>query len=293
MQKQPEWTILKILEWTTSYFKSHNIDSPRTTAEILLAHTLNVKRIDLYLQFDKPLDKDELALFKSLIKRRKNREPVAYITGSKGFWSFDLEITKDTLIPRPETECLVEKALKLLPEDLTANRVLELGTGSGAIIIALASERPHNIFFATDYSVAALMVAQKNATNNLSGTGINFFSSDWFAPLKKYDQIKFDIIISNPPYIKSAVIPTLQPEIWKYEPLNALDGGPNGLSAYRQILAEAHHYLKEDGNLLFEIGHDQKPELEAIIEQSKVYSNPVFFKDYSKFYRIVSIKKQK
>ena len=291
--KPPEWTILKILEWTTSYFKSHRIDSPRSTAEILLAYTLNIERIDLYLQFDKPLDKAELSLFKSLIKRRRNREPVAYITGHKEFWSIDLSITKDSLIPRPETECLVETALSLLQEDLSgAARVLELGTGSGAIIIALASEEPKNIFFASDNSINAVMLAGENALRHGFGAAIHFFSGDWFGPLKN-DLLKFDIIISNPPYIKSAVIPSLEPEIWKYEPLNALDGGKDGLAVLRLILTSAHNYLKEEGSLLLEIGHDQKDDLKAIIEECGAYDNIVFIKDYSGFYRIASMKKNK
>ncbi|MCD6186140.1 MAG: peptide chain release factor N(5)-glutamine methyltransferase [Deltaproteobacteria bacterium] len=292
-QKPPEWTILKILEWTTSYFKSHHIDSPRSTAEILLAHVLKLKRIDLYLQFDKPLDKAELSFFKSLIKRRRNREPVAYITGHKEFWSIDLSVTKHSLIPRPETECLVETALSLMPEDLPdAARVLELGTGSGAITIALASERPGSIFFASDYSIDALMLARKNAVRNGPGAPIHFFSGDWLAPLKN-NQLKFDIIISNPPYIKSAVIPGLEPEIWKYEPAKALDGGENGLVALKQILVNAHKYLKEKGSLLLETGHDQKDDLEGIIEECNAYEDIIFLKDYSGFYRIVSMKKKK
>lgn len=289
--KPLEWTILKILEWTTSYFKSHGIDSPRSTAEILLAHTLHVERIDLYLQFDKPLDNAELSFFKSLIKRRRNREPVAYITGRKEFWSIDFSITKHSLIPRPETECLVETALALMPEDLPGPaRVLELGTGSGAIIIALASEKPKDIFFASDNSIDAVMLAGKNAVQHGFGPAINFFSGDWFAPLKS-DLLKFDIIISNPPYIKSAIIPSLEPEIWKYEPINALDGGKDGLSALRHIVISAHNYLKEKGRLLLEIGHDQKDALWAIIEECGAYDNIVFIKDYSGFYRIVSMKK--
>lgn len=292
-QKPPEWTILKILEWTTSYFKSYHIDSPRATAEILLAHVLKLKRIDLYLQFDKPLDKSELSFFKSLIKRRRNREPVAYITGHKEFWSIDLAVTKNSLIPRPETESLVETALSLMPEDLPdSSRILELGTGSGAISIALASERPENTFFASDYSVDTLILARENAVRNVPDASIYFFSGDWLAPLKN-NQLKFDIIISNPPYIKSAVIPGLEPEIWKYEPAKALDGGKNGLVALKQILVSAHNYLKEGGSLLLETGHDQKDDLEGIIEECNAYENIIFIKDYSGFDRIVSMKKKK
>ena len=146
MQNQPtsgntHWTIIKVVQWATSYFKTHDIESPRVSAEILLAHTLKCERIDLYLNHDQPLVADELSRFKTLIKRRINREPVAYIIGVKEFWSMDLEVTRDVLIPRPETECLVEAALDLLSENSgsQSRRILDVGTGSGAIILALAS----------------------------------------------------------------------------------------------------------------------------------------------------------
>jgi len=289
----PEWTIIKLLDWTTSYFKSHNIDSPRSTSEILLAHTLGLKRIDLYLRYDQPLTLDELLLFKTYIKRRINREPVAYITGHKEFLSIDLLLNEHSLIPRPETECLVEAVLSLLPKDLpAAARILELGTGSGAIIIALASERPGNIFFASDYSLDAIILARENAVQNAPGASIHFFSGNWLAPLKN-NQLKFDIIISNPPYIKSAIIPGLEPEIWKYEPAMALNGGENGLFALKQILVSAYNYLKEEGILLLETGHDQKDDLKGIIEKCNAYKDIVFTKDYSGFDRLVSMKKKK
>ncbi len=291
--KQPEWTILKILEWTTSFFKSHGIDSPRSTAEILLAHALNLKRIDLYLQFDKPLARSELARFRSLIKRRRNREPVAYITGHKEFWSIDLSITKHSLIPRPETECLVEAALAFMSEDLLdGSRILELGTGSGAAIIALASERPSNMFFASDNSVDAVLLAGSNAVKHGLGSTIHFFAGDWFVPLKD-NSLPFDMIISNPPYIKSGIISDLEPEIREYEPLNALDGGRDGLAALRHIVTNAPEYLIEGGHLLLETGHDQKNDIEAIVDECRAYDNIIFTKDYSGFDRIVSMRKKK
>ncbi len=155
--REAEWTILSLIKWATGYFTSHGIDSPRATAEILLATLLNLKRIDLYLRYDQPLLKSELSEFKSLIKRRINREPVAYIIGKKEFWSLDLEVNPNVLIPRPDTETLVEAALNCLgPADSPpdpAGQVLELGTGSGAIVLALASERPAYRYIATDISL--------------------------------------------------------------------------------------------------------------------------------------------
>ncbi len=146
MPRAHDWTILKLLKWTTTYFKSRQIDSPRMTAEILLAHCLKTQRIDLYLDHDRPLSGSELAEFKALIKRRADREPVARVIGSKEFWSMDFQVTGDTLIPRPDTECLVEAALSLLASNNSTRRVLELGTGTGAVTAALASEQPHHLF---------------------------------------------------------------------------------------------------------------------------------------------------
>ena len=296
--RDPEWTIIKLLKWTTSYFKSHDIDSPRSTAEILLAHVLKLKRIDLYLQYDKPLYIDELSKFKVLIKRRIEREPVAYIIGVKEFWSMDFAVTKDVLIPRPETECLVEAALSLLPDDKSPDvkrmpkSILELGTGSGAVILAIASMWPKYIYFASDHSVKAVKLARQNSKLHGLDTAVNFFCADWLMPLKSEMQ-PFDMIISNPPYVPTMVIGRLQPEIYKYEPISALDGGKDGLFCLRHIINTAHLYLNPNGSLLLEIGHDQKNDVRSIIEKCGNYENVVFINDYSGYNRVVRVKKKK
>ncbi len=287
----PEWTIIKLLRWTTSYFKSHDIDSPRSTSEILLAHTLGLKRIDLYLRYDQPLTGDELLLFKTYIKRRINREPVAYIVGTREFWSINLAVTKDVLIPRPETECLVETALSLPELGSGPKRILELGTGSGAIILALASERPEYIYFASDSSVEAVKLAFMNAKLHHLDGKINFFTGDWLEPLKNTGQL-FDMIISNPPYIRTLSIPELQPEIYKYEPITALDGGKTGLDSIKKIIFEAHAFLVQKGILLLEIGHDQKDQIKETIDDCGNYENVFFNKDYSGHYRMVCMRKK-
>ncbi|MBU1163218.1 MAG: peptide chain release factor N(5)-glutamine methyltransferase [Proteobacteria bacterium] len=290
--KFPEWTISKLLRWTASYFQSHDIDSPRSTSEILLAHTLGgLKRIDLYLRYDQPLNSDELSIFKTYIKRRIDREPVAYIVGAREFWSMDLAVTKDVLIPRPETECLVESALSILESSSGSKRILELGTGSGAIILALASERPENIYFASDRSVEAVKLALMNAKfHNLDGKVI-FFTGNWFEPLKNTGQL-FDMIISNPPYIRTSDIPDLQPEIYKHEPFTALDGGKDGLDSIKKIILQAHAFLVQKGILLLEIGHDQKDPIKKIIDDCGNYEDVVFKKDYSSYYRTACIRKK-
>lgn len=292
-QTEPEWTIIKLLQWTTSYFKSNGIDSPRAAAEILLAHTLALKRIDLYLRHDQPLSRSELDLFKSLIKRRTNREPVAYIMGGKEFWSMELAVSKDVLIPRPETECLVEETLSILAKEhlCDSKRILEMGTGSGAVILAIASQKPEHLYFASDISINALGIAIKNVKQLGFDNKISFFCGNWFLPLMGKD-IFFDIIISNPPYIRRNDIGNLQPEINRFEPLEALDGGEDGLDHVRHIIEHAHLFLNNEGNLLLEIGHDQKEAVDKIIKETGNYKRVYFRKDYSGFDRVVCATKE-
>jgi release factor glutamine methyltransferase len=287
-QIDPEWTIIKLLQWTTSYFKSNGIDSPRATAEILLAYTLGLKRIDLYLRHDQPLNRSELDLFKSLIKRRTKREPVAYITGGKEFWSMELAVSKAVLIPRPETECLVEEALSVLAKENFYNpkRILEIGTGSGAVILAIASQKPEYFYFASDISINAAVIAIKNSRKLGFGNKISFFCGNWFLPLREKGNL-FDIIISNPPYIRRNDIGNLQPEINRFEPFEALDGGEDGLDHVRHIIEHAHQFLNNEGNLLLEIGHDQKDAVDKIMKETGNYKRVYFRKDYSGFDRVV------
>ena len=291
--KASQWTILKLLKWTTSYFKSHNIDHPRAAAEILLSKTLKLDRIDLYLRYDQPLCTEELNFFKGFIKRRVNREPVAYIVGVKEFWAMDFSVTRDVLIPRPETECLVEVALSILPEASCQGpiRILELGTGSGAVILALASRRPGHFFFASDRSTKAVELARENVKRYGLNRVIHFFSGKWFQPLKE-GSVQFDMIISNPPYIPTRVIPQLEPEIYKYEPAIALDGGEDGLDSIRHIIHHAHRYLNPRGSLLIEIDHGQKDAVEKIIGACGQYEKVVFIKDYSGYNRVVQMEKR-
>ncbi len=287
----PEWTILKLIEWTTSYFQSHGIDSPRTTAEVLLAHTLNTERITLYVQYDKPLSAAELSAFKTLIKRRVTREPVAYITGSKEFWSLDFNVNRDVLIPRPDTELLVETALSLLPVSEENRRILDLGTGSGAIVVALASERPKDIFFASDASFKAAVMAKQNAVQNKTIENIRFFCGDWLQPLNT-NKADFDMILSNPPYIPSDEINSLQPEISKFEPLRALDGDRDGLSAIKKIITSAYFYIKPGGFLLLETGYDQKSRISDIVKKTNKYTDVDFLRDYAGHDRVVRMIKK-
>ena len=290
-----DWTIIKILSWTESYFKDHSIDSPRLTAEILLGFCLDVKRLDLYLQHDRPLEKNELALFKSLIKRRIGREPVAYIIGEKGFYESSFQVREGVLIPRPDTETLVEKAIGLLepgkgdkPNFSGARKVLELGVGSGAIVVSLARACPDHTYFACDLSSLALGTAIENA-EKITETPIRFFQGYWFDSIKKQEY--FDLIVSNPPYIPANEIQDLASEIKLHEPRLALDGGIDGLDSIREILARARNYLLPGGRVLLEIGFDQKERVESIVKAIPEYKSIEFVKDLAGHTRLVSVKK--
>lgn len=284
------WTILSVLRWTTAYFASHDIDAPRTTAELLLARTLDLDKIDLYLRFDQPLQPPELSAFKTLIKRRTGGEPTAYILGIRSFWNQDLRVTPDVLIPRPETEHLVEAALEYLRSggDSCRRSILDLGTGTGAIILALAAETSGHRFFASDCSPVALAIARGNARRNHIQTTVHFFCCHWFQALRN-DWVGFDLVVSNPPYIPSDEIERLSPEIRRHEPRSALDGGTDGLSAVREILSFAPFYLKPGGMLMLEIGAGQHRAVGTILRKMGKYDDPVFLKDYSGHRRLLTV----
>jgi release factor glutamine methyltransferase len=265
---------------------------------MLLAHALRLNRIDLYLQYDRPLNRDELAVFKSLIQRRCKKEPVAYILGRKGFWNHEFEVGPSVLIPRPDTECLLEAVLALLPRPTASHAVsshpkyiLELGTGSGAVIISLAAERPHAVCFATDRSLDAVWQARSNALQQGLADKIHFCVADWLDAFQCHQPI-FDIICSNPPYIPTEEIQALQPEIRYYEPFMALDGRKDGLCAIRHLIHQAHFYLKAGGALLLEIGHDQQSEVSRLITACDHYEKITFIKDYAGKDRVVQMIKK-
>ncbi len=281
---EKSWTMLQVLNWTASYFKSCGIDSPRPSAEILLAHSLGLKRIDLYVRYDQPLRSDELERFKALIRRRIAREPVAYITGEREFWSLPFYVTPAVLIPRPETECLVEAVLKALPEN-SGLRVLEPGTGSGAVSVAMARERRDLFLFASDRHPAALAVARQNAVRHGVDDRIAFFAGDFFAPVAEAPF--FDAVVCNPPYVPGPTIDTLQPEVSRFEPRGALDGGDDGLDAVRRLVAGSAALLKSGGLLLFEVGFDQGRAACGVVEDMGGYAVPEVIRDFAGNERVV------
>lgn len=289
------WTVLEVLKWTTSFFDSRDIDSPRLSAELLLAHVLDISRLDLYLRFDQPLSMAERARYRELIKRRADGEPAAYITGVKAFWEMEFELTRDVLIPRPDTECLVESALAAMGKEAASKsaprRVLELATGSGAVVLSLARCFPQDRFFACDVSIAALQVAKRNAVKYQLADNIVFFASDWFDAVKQTGT-GFDMIVVNPPYIESDEIGRLSPEIRLFEPRIALDGGPDGLQHIRHIARSAQTYLSPRGSLLMEIGWDQAARVQQAVDATKAYDSFQIIKDLAGHDRVAFFRKK-
>ncbi len=279
------WTILKVIQWTTDYFRRRGIDQPRSNAEVLLAHVLGTARLKLYLHHDQPLTPQELALYRDIIRRRAAFEPTQYITGRQEFWSLEFEVTSSVLIPRPETELLVEKAVEFL--DGRPGRLLDLGTGSGAVAVSIARECPGVSIVASDASIEALAVARRNAVRHGTEDRIFFVASDLFSAFTP-SKPPFDLVVSNPPYIGDVEFAVLAPEVRRYEPEAALrGGGQDGLDIIRRILDEVHLYLKPGGPLLVEIGFGQAEILEAELSGYSRIESRGFTKDYSGIPRVL------
>lgn len=255
------WTVLRILEWTADYFRSQDIESGRLDAELLLAEVLDLDRVGLYLQYDRPLDKSEQVAYRALVKRRAAREPIAYILGKTEFWSLPMMVSAEVLIPRADTEILVEEALKRMDG---ACRLLDIGIGSGAISIALAHENKQAEVSGIDISPAAVALATANAVANGVAERTNFSVGD----LADFSGGPFDLIVSNPPYIPQGDLAGLMPEVRDFEPATALDGGVDGLNAYRAILQQAPDQLNAGGWLLVEIGIGQAAELQQMFTEA-------------------------
>lgn len=267
------WTPLALLQWCEGYFREKGIDTPKLDAERLLAHALGCRRIDLYLTFDRPLAPAELDTFRELVRRRAAREPVAYLTGEAGFWTLELAVGPGCLVPRPDTESLVEGALAAIdalreggpPRHL---RLLELGTGSGAIPLALCAERTGLEIDATDASPAALAYAQVNRQRHAAlltprQNRLRLICCRDFDALAP--EFRCELLVSNPPYVPSDKIAGLAPEVSRVEPHAALDGGADGLAVHRRLLALAPARLVPGGHMLLETGADQEPALLALL----------------------------
>ena len=243
------WTILKILNWTKGYLAEKGVENARLEAEWLLSAAMNLDRVGLYVNFEKPLLPSELTSFRGMVGRRAKREPLQYILGNQEFMGLEFRVTPAVLIPRHDTETLVQEAVTHAGN---AKRVLDIGAGSGCIAVALAKLLPSVEMSAVDSSDEALDIAKENAARN--GVVVRFISGSLFEP---FDGERFDLIVSNPPYIPTADLAVLQPEVRGYEPKGALDGGLDGLEFYRFIIPAAPEYLTPGGWLMVEVGIGQ------------------------------------
>ncbi|QJW46794.1 peptide chain release factor N(5)-glutamine methyltransferase [bacterium BFN5] len=276
------WTIGSILTWTGQYFAEKGVENPRLDAEVLLSHILERERIQLYVNFDQPLQPHELTAYREAVKKRVARMPVAYITGCKEFMGLEFCVTPAVLIPRPDTEILVEAVLKKL-HGFEQPVLLDLGTGSGAIIVSLLANLPTAAGAAVDISDKALDIARQNAEKNQVSSRLKFYQGDLYQPVAGQT---FDAIISNPPYIPDSDIQELTQEVRK-EPHLALAGGPDGLGFYRRIVRDAAQYLNAGGLLAVEVGIHQAQAVAALAQPVEQLVFTEIIKDYSGIERVV------
>lgn len=286
------WTIGELLQWTQEYFKKKDIASSRLDAEVLLSFLLHKDRIYLYVHFDEPLQSEELTAFRELIKKRAARVPVAYITKHKEFMGITFAVNKDVLIPRPETELLVETAIKHLEKDAVI-KFADIGTGSGAIAISLVKLRPKWQGVATDISAEALTVARENAIAQQVEDRLMFLQGDLLAPLAGVaDATNLSAILANPPYIPYEQMADLEPEVQKYEPVLALTDNADGLSFYRRLVKNSAKFLTKGGFLACEIGIHQAKAIQELAEQDSNWGKVEILKDLAGIERVIILWKQ-
>jgi len=279
--------IRTLLQRTTRELTAGGSPSARLDTEVLLMHYLKTDRLELCLHPERGLSEEECAGFSSWVDRRNRGEPVAYITGKKEFWSLPFEVDRNVLIPRPETECLVEEVLKYYGREAGPLRIIDLGTGSGAIAVALAAEIPTARVTATDISRGALDVARRNADRYGVSGRMEFFEGHLFASAVG----QFDVIVSNPPYIPDDVYPLLPEGIRAFEPPAALIAGPDGAAFHREIIREGIVRLKPGGRIYLEIGEGQMELVDSLFRGVGCYKDIYFRKDYGGMERVGVAKK--
>jgi len=272
--------------------KKHKIKDAKLNAELIMSHCMNGDRIYLYENYNKCLTKIEQNLFRSLIRRRIKKEPVQYIIGKTEFMGIQFKVNKNVLIPRPDTETLVEFAIKYSLENKIDSkyRILDYGTGSGNIIISIAKYSPNLQYYAIDISRGALLLAKENAKLNGVDKDIVFVQSNGFSSFNS--NFRFDMIVSNPPYIPTSVILKLPEEIKSFEPLMSLDGGEDGLKVIKDIVFNAYKHLNKNGVCLIEIGYDQSDIVEKMVREVAKYKDIKFLKDLAGIKRVVFFKKK-
>ncbi|MBN2138036.1 MAG: peptide chain release factor N(5)-glutamine methyltransferase [Sedimentisphaerales bacterium] len=307
------WTIQKLLNWITAYFTEKGVDAARLKAEMLLSSVLSLKRIELYTRFDKPVEKSQLDQLHALTKRAAQSEPVAYLIGKTEFYSMQLDISPDCLIPRPETELLVERAIEFLRSRTAQSRemqdtlqqgrisetagdnvqlVCDLCTGSGCIAAAIAANFANAKIIATDISDPALKIAAANIKKHNLEKRITLLHGDLFDPIiQQLDTAQFDLVVSNPPYVSASEFAALDKNVKDYEPRIALFAGDDGLDIYRRIIEKIDLFLKPDGAMMLEIGYAQGHALTQLIEQTGVFTDIKIEKDINNNDRILTAAK--
>jgi release factor glutamine methyltransferase len=279
------WTIKRVLDWTTEDFRNRQIPSARLEAELLLCHMLGVERMYLYTHFDRPLHGGELSQFRALVARRRGGECNAHITGQKEFWSLEFEVNRDVLVPRPDTETLVQAAVEACNGEM---RVLDLCTGSACVAVALASECPHVSVHATDLSPAALAVARRNVARHHLDERVTLFEGDLFDALPPGS--KYDIIVSNPPYVRAADLPTLSAEVRNEPEMALVGGGDDGLDIARRLLGHVSAYANPDAVVFLELDDGQTVHVADVLGPAMLGRKGSVVQDLAGRNRVVSFR---
>jgi release factor glutamine methyltransferase len=280
------WTVARVLSWMTQDFTSLGISSSRLDAELLLSHVLQCDRVKLYMDMQRPLGREELDAARKLVQRRRTREPVAYILGEKEFYRRRFGVNRAVLVPRPETELLVDRALEILPP--AAARALDLCTGSGVVAITLLAERPGLQVDATDISSEAISVAQQNAERHGVLGRLGLCHGDLFEPLPAHRA--YSVITANPPYVASNELSGLAPEVAEHEPKLALLGGDDGLQVVRRVCEQAREHLEPGGGLLLEIGAGQARAVAEMLEAG-AFEHVAVHRDLAGIERVVEARR--
>ena len=288
------WTVRRLLEWTSPFFQKKGVDAPRLSAELLLAHVLGVPRIKLYTDYERALSDRDLDRFRALVKRAAEHEPIAYLTGTAHFFNLEVEVNRDVLIPRPDTETLVENVLQLCRNQagFEAPRVLDLCTGSGCVAAAIAHHQKSATVLATDISEKALAVARRNVERLKLTDRIMLAQGDLYdAVTSGVDVQPFHIITANPPYIPTAQIAELDRNVREYEPVSALDGGLDGMVVHRRILAGAKDRLVPGGRLFLEIAFDQGEIAKGVAGEHAFLDDVRVLRDYGGRDRVLTARR--
>lgn len=295
MGNPASYKLIEILNMCTDYLMKKGIENARLNAELLVGHVLKLSRVQLYLNFEKPITADEVDFIRNLLKRRANHEPIQYILEETEFYSLKLKLNRHTLIPRPETEILIDAVLDQFEKFSTEKetiQILDIGTGSGNIAIALAKNLPNARITAIDIQSEAIKIAQQNAAYHQVQDRINFIQQDVLDRNLAFPT-KFDVIVSNPPYISRDEFDCLQEEVKNFEPYIALDGGSEGLTFYQRLTEIAPPLLERDGFVAIELGANQADAIKNFFANSGVFQYMEVIKDLNKLPRILLAKKEK